>query len=117
MKIKNTLEKPAFKRSKEELTRCTDFISKIDFFEQKKIPPDDLYEIVSSFKFVVTKPGEDVFNYGDTGDLFYIIVKGSVAVMIPNPRITNWKRERKELEVLEDWVRKLEVKQTKIVQE
>jgi hypothetical protein len=72
---------------------------------------------VGSFKFVVTKEGENVFNYGESGDLFYIIVKGSVGVMIPNPKITNWKRERKEYDVLDEWVKKLEVKQTKIVQE
>ena len=72
---------------------------------------------MSAFKFVAAKEGENVFNYGESGDLFYIIVKGSVGVMIPNPKIANWKRERKEYDVLDEWVKKLEVKQTKIVQE
>jgi hypothetical protein len=45
-----------------------------------------------------------VFDYGEHGDLFYIIVKGVVGVMIPNPKVGNWKRERKEWEALEAWI-------------
>ena len=70
---------------------------------------------MSTFKFDVCEGGEDVFKYGDVGDLFYIIVKGSVGVMIPNPKIHNWKRERKEFLQLEAWIQKLEIKFAKIV--
>jgi len=44
-------------------------------------------------------------------------VKGIVGVMVPNPRITQWKREKKEYEILEEWILNLEEKYTKIVQE
>jgi CRP-like cAMP-binding protein len=57
-----------------------------------------LYEIVSSFKFVETKKGQNVFEYGESGELFYIIVKGTVGIMIPNPNIANWKREKREFD-------------------
>lgn len=30
--------------------------------------------------------GSTVFNYGDEGDKFYVILKGSVSCMRPNPR-------------------------------
>jgi hypothetical protein len=36
--------------------------------------------------------------------------------MIPNPKITNWKRERKEWEALTAWVDALSVKHAKIAQ-
>jgi CRP-like cAMP-binding protein len=36
------------------------------------------------------KKGENVIKYGEQGDLFYIILKGSVAVEIPNSNIKNW---------------------------
>ena len=34
-----------------------------------------------SYQFV--QEGEDVFKYGDQGDLYYIILSGTVAVKIP----------------------------------
>lgn len=38
---------------------------------------------------------KDVINYGDNGDKFYIIIKGIVQVLIPNPAIEKWFPSRK----------------------
>jgi CRP-like cAMP-binding protein len=32
------------------------------------------------------KAGEIVFHYGENGTKFYIIIKGKVAIMIPDPK-------------------------------
>ena len=46
---------------------------------------------------------EDVVKYGDVGDLFYMIIKGSVSVQIPNPEIKKWDIFRKEYLRLKQW--------------
>ena len=61
-----------------------------------------------------TQKGQNVIEYGEPGELFYIIVKGTVGIMIPNPSIQSWKRERKEFDQLEAWVGRLQIKHTKI---
>ena len=35
------------------------------------------------------KKGEYVFRFGDTGDKFYVILKGEVSVRIPDPKMKN----------------------------
>lgn len=42
-------------------------------------------------------------KYGDIGDLFYMIIKGSVSVQIPNPEIKKWDIFRKEYLRLKQW--------------
>jgi CRP-like cAMP-binding protein len=40
-------------------------------------------------KYEYKKRGDFVFKYGDVGDKFYVILKGSVTVRIPNPKKKN----------------------------
>lgn len=37
-------------------------------------------------KYEYKKKGDIVFNFGDIGDKFYVILQGSVSVRIPNKR-------------------------------
>ena len=46
-------------------------------------------------------------KYGDSGDKFYIILKGEVKVIIPNPKIKNWRFKRNDYLHLRDWKNKL----------
>ena len=42
-------------------------------------------------KYKLYKKGDIIFNYGDIGDLFYIITSGKVGVHVPSDTIYNSK--------------------------
>lgn len=44
-----------------------------------------------AFRFFKTEAPQAVFHHGEVGDLFYLIIKGEVSVLIPNAKIRNWK--------------------------
>ena len=69
-------------------------INDIKFFKQRNIKQNELVELVSAFKFEEFEAGEDVINHGESGDKFYIILKGKVKVMIPNPKVKDWKLKK-----------------------
>lgn len=46
---------------------------------------------------------QNVFEYGDVGDKFFIIIKGLVSIKIPNPTLKEWRLERKRFENLLEW--------------
>ena len=60
-------------------------------------------ELVSAIRFETKQEFENVFEHGDHGELFYIILQGIVLVRIPNPTITHWKQERSTFQELLDW--------------
>ena len=65
-------------------------------------------ELVSCFKFEVINAGCNVFEYGDRGELFYVIIKGICGVRIPNPKIKDWRKKRQDYLSLVGSVTKLE---------
>jgi hypothetical protein len=46
---------------------------------------------------------DEIINYGEIGDKFYIIIRGVVSIQIPNMSIKNWASHRKEFQFLKDW--------------
>lgn len=60
-------------------------------------------ELVSAIRFETKQEFENVFEHGDHGELFYIILQGIVLVRIPNPTITHWKQERATFQQLLHW--------------
>ena len=44
----------------------------------------------------------DVIEYGEPGDKFYIMICGEVKVMIPNPKMRQWKSKRKQYLMLRE---------------
>ena len=60
-------------------------------------------ELVSCFKFEVADPGSNVFEYGDRGEHFFIIIKGICGVRIPNPKVKDWKKKRQDYLEDVDW--------------
>ena len=60
-------------------------------------------ELVRAIRFEAKQEFENVFEHGDHGELFYIILQGIVLVRIPNPTITHWKQERSVFQELLDW--------------
>ena len=69
-----------------------------------------MVELVSCFKFEVMEEGNDVFEYGERGELFYIIIKGICGVRIPNPKIKDWRNKRQDYLSYLNWVDELEAK-------
>ncbi len=49
-------------------------IKTVQFFQEKDIKDADLSEIVSCLTYETRRPGDMVFDYGSTGDKFYIIL-------------------------------------------
>jgi hypothetical protein len=45
----------------------------------------------------------NVFEYGDSADDFFIILRGVVSVQIPNPSIVDNAVKRKDYEALLEW--------------
>lgn len=60
-------------------------------------------EIVAAFQFERIGEFQNVCQYGDKGDKFYIVLKGLTSVQIPNPLINNWHLHRKKYMELLEW--------------
>jgi CRP-like cAMP-binding protein len=69
-------------------------ISEIKFFREKNIKHKDMMDLASAFKFHKEEANSNVFDHGDVGENFYIIIKGIVGVEIPNPKIKDWRMQR-----------------------
>lgn len=53
-----------------------------------------MQDLVSGFRILKKESGDDVFCFGEQGDLFYIIIQGCVSVQIPNQvKIKSWKQQ------------------------
>jgi hypothetical protein len=60
-----------------------DLLKDIPFFKQRgELTYQDIKEIAANLKFEKRKMDKDVITYGDTGDKFFIIIKGIVSVEI-----------------------------------
>ena len=62
-----------------------------------------MQELVYAFKLETMDVDDDVMHCGDRGYTFYIILKGQVKVLIPNPLIKNWKQKRYAHQMDLDW--------------
>ena len=83
--------------SRAEVEEFVELLSEIRFFQERKdIKKRDLKELMSVFKIVETQHDQNVVNYGEPGENFYIIIKGQVSVQIPNPRIKDWSSHKEK---------------------
>ncbi len=48
---------------------------------------NDYHEIGNRLQFFKCQKTENVFNFADFGEFFYIIIKGSVSINVPNQKI------------------------------
>ena len=103
-RIRNILEKPAGRRTNDELSELSDLISQIEFFKNKSIKEKDMQELCMAFSFEKFDAKVDVFKWGEPGDTFYIIIKGIVSVRIPNQKIKGWRIQRMEYNKLKEYV-------------
>jgi signal-transduction protein with cAMP-binding, CBS, and nucleotidyltransferase domain len=49
-----------------------------------------LVDIANSMEIEEHQKEEMIFDYGVAGDKLYLMINGSVRVMLPNPDIANW---------------------------
>lgn len=81
--MKSILSKPAEHRSTYELRNLVPLISDIAYFNKLKLKPYELNEVCSGLEYMKKTRDSFVINYGEEGDLFYIILKGKVSVWLP----------------------------------
>lgn len=94
VRLSQLLNIPAHKRTKTDICELVDIIQQIKFFkEAKSLKVSHLQEIVKFFQIVNMKNGETVFEFDSEADFFYIILKGTVGINVPNPLLQSW-RER-----------------------
>lgn len=55
------------------------------------------------FTFEQVKKNENVFEYGDIGNTFYVIIKGTCSVLVRNPQIRDWYFEYQNYRKLLEW--------------
>ena len=68
---------------------------------------DDIIEVIEIEKF---RADQIVFNYGDAGDKFYIILGGQTKVMLPNrEEIKNWDEKYEQYLLLLEEIRQREI--------
>jgi CRP-like cAMP-binding protein len=86
----NLLKQPAKSRSPRDLATLMEATSEIDFFKQmhSDYKTDEVHkECLKCMTLEFFRAGTFVFNYGDVGDSFYIILKGRVSCQVPKSRM------------------------------
>lgn len=78
------LKKDSKQRTKKDCEKTVPHLKKIKFFQEREIPDKNYLDIAQCLTYIKLPQGAIVFEYGTFGDLFYIILKGSVSVLIPN---------------------------------
>ena len=56
------------------------FISLIDFFKERGLEGTTLFDVISCMEFMTIKKDNLLFEFGDQGDLFYLLLEGKVEV-------------------------------------
>ncbi|CAI2382723.1 unnamed protein product [Moneuplotes crassus] len=104
MQIFTILQLSPNKRRKKQLLELKEYFKNLDFFKKLAKPDDDdisfelaRYRYLQAFNM---SQGQKVFNYGDEGTWFYIIIKGSVGIKVPS--IVTKKMTQKDLATFMD---------------
>ena len=91
--MQQVLKKPTNFRKKRELASLKDYFKDHELFKdiEKHNEEATVMSIFKSMKMEVKKAGIIVFRYGNLGDLFYLILTGSVGVKVPSKIVLNFK--------------------------
>ncbi|CAI2382428.1 unnamed protein product [Moneuplotes crassus] len=76
------------RRRKKQLLELKEYFKNLDFFKKLETPDeyDDISAQLSRFRYLKAfnlSQDQKVFDYGDKGDCFYIVIKGSVGIKVP----------------------------------
>lgn len=68
----------------DEIEKLSNLLKKIKFFKEGNVKEkQDLNEISKSIFLEQYNPGEMLFDYGERGSKFYLVMKGTVNIEIP----------------------------------
>ncbi len=77
------LRKPPVHRSSDDIALLVPLLSKIEFFRSRNLAAADLRSVARCLTYVKAEPGEKIIEYGQLGRTFYIILAGTVGVLVP----------------------------------
>jgi len=60
-----------------------DYFQHIKFFKALGLSDQVIYGIITSLHYEFFKEGDYIFHYDDTGDKFYIMLRGEASVLLP----------------------------------
>ena len=66
-------------------------MKEVKFFQEREIKDHDFLDIIEALKYETYHHEHVIFQWGDFGDKFYILIQGQVRVLIPSPKIKNSK--------------------------
>eukprot|EP00347_Sterkiella_histriomuscorum_P024025 403332565 len=125
------LQKGFRQRTDKDLDQLVPLIKAIQFFQEREIKDQDYLEIVSCLTYEHFQKDETVFEYGHSGEKFYIILQGCVRVLIPDyankevisqiegirHQIKLLKNELREVQTQIDYEKKIQEEYEKMLQE
>lgn len=92
--LRLALQKDITQRNRKDLEGMVVGLKQIKFFKEREIPDKSYLEIAQSLTYLELPQGAIVFEYGTLGDIFYIILKGTVSFHTPNKdKIQNFEKE------------------------
>ena len=83
--VKTVLQKEAQDRTYKEVKRLNSFLLSIEFIQEqtKLLDSDTMQQMLSALKYEDCHKGHALFEYGDIGVTFYIIIAGEVEIRVP----------------------------------
>ena len=57
--------------------------SKVTHFSEMNLNDEQCLKILKKMKYEYHSAGHKIFNYGEVGDKFYMIIEGGVQILIP----------------------------------
>ena len=102
--IRQVLTQDPEERSDKDLQIIEPLIKETQFMQNRKeMTQADFNELCRSLCFLELDEFENVFEYGEIGDTFYIIIQGVVSIQLRNNNIKNWAYARKQYNKLLKW--------------
>ena len=98
-KVVKVLQKSQEDRSKPETHMLIEFFMQASCFKELDIKESDLHKVVQKMEYKKCKEKETIFEIGDQGDTFYILVHGRVQLFLPNPDIQAVQRQISEYQM------------------
>ena len=94
--MKQVLMTDPEERTMQDLKILDPLIKETQFMQNRKeMTQTDFQELCRSLCYLELDEFENVFEYGENGDTFYIIIQGVVSIQLRNNSIKNWAYARK----------------------
>lgn len=78
--VQQHLQHPPDSRPPSSVRQLRKWLATLAYFRDANIPDAILHEVARTAEYAAYKPGDFIFRQGDTGDVFYILITGCVAL-------------------------------------